>query len=278
MRRTRLRAIQGLIRCAGSVLLPLVTAATVAAQTGSSANAGALKFTASIDAPSVYVFRGFVQEREPTMSLTPSADVSVGFGSARVHLGTWHALLGGSSGENGPTGRLHYEERFSAGVAVPVSGLEVDATYTSYSGPGGYLAPRHEMAVRIDPRRWFGSYALVAVELDGALDENEDGKGTYLEVGATPTLPLGSERARLGVPVRLGLSVSHYYQAFRTDSRFGFFSVGGLITLPLRREGPGGAWDLRGGVDVYLLGDAPQARNEGKGEKVVATIGLALRY
>jgi hypothetical protein len=265
----------------GGALLLLGRADTAAAQTGSSANAGALKFSASIDAPSVYVFRGMVQEEEPTISLTPSADVTVAFGSARVHLGTWHALLGGSSGENGPTGRLHYEERFSAGVALPVGGLAVDATYTSYSGPGFFLSPRHEVSVRVDPRRWFGSYALVAVELDGALDEldeNEDGKGTYLELGATPDLSLGSERARFGVPVKVGLSLNNYYQAFRTDSRFGFFSVGGLITLPLHGEGTGGAWDLRGGVDLYLLGDAPQARNNGKKEKVVATIGLSLRY
>lgn len=273
-----MRSIRRLILGGAASLLVLVTAESVAAQAGSSANAGRLKFSATIDAPSVYVFRGFVQEREPTISLTPAADVSVAFGSARVHLGTWHALLGGSSGENGPTGRLHYEERFSAGVAVPVGGLEVDATYTGYSGPGFFLEPRHEVSVRIDPRRWFGSYALVAVELDGAADENDDGKGTYLEVGATPDLPLGWERARFGVPVRLGLSVSNYYQAFRTDSRFGFFSVGGLITLPLRREGPGGAWDLRGGVDLYLFGDAPKARNDGKAEKVVATVGLSFRY
>lgn len=259
-------------------MLVVATAGAVAAQTGSSANAGPLKFSATIEAPSVYVFRGFVQEEEPTITLTPSADVSVAFGTARVHVGTWHALLGGSSGENGITGRLHYEERFSAGVTVPISGIAVDATYTSYSGPGFILSPRHEVAIRIDPHRWFGTYALAAVELDGAADEIDDGNGTYLELGALPELPLGSGRARVGAPVRVGLSLSNYYQAFRADSRFGFFNVGVLITLPLEQDGPGGSWNLHGGVEVYLFGDAPKARNLGKAEKVVATVGLSLRY
>lgn len=273
-----MRTSRGLTLSAGAALLALATAGAAAGQTGSPANTGALKFSANIDAPSVYVFRGFVQEREPTITLTPSADVSVALGSARLHLGTWHALLGGSSGEKSPFGRLHYEERFSAGVTLPVSGMEVDATYTSYSGPGFILSPRHEVAIRIDPRRWLGSYALLAVELDGAADDLEDGKGTYLEVGAAPDLALGAGRARFGVPVRLGLSLNNYYQAFRADSRFGFFSVGGMITLPLEQGARRGAWDLHAGVELYLLGDAPKATNRGEAEKVVAHVGLSLRY
>lgn len=273
---------RGLLRglCGASLVLASAGAAVAQAGNpdGSTSNSGALQFSATLDAPSVYVFRGLVQEREPTITLTPSADVSAAFGSVRVHLGTWHALLGGSSGENGPTGRLHYEERFSAGATMPLAGMAVDATYTSYSGPGLFLAPRHEVAIRLETRRWYGSYALAAVELDGAADGLEDGKGTYLELGATPDLPLGAGRARLGVPIRVGLSLNNYYQAFRDDSRFGFFNVGGRVTLPLGQRGPRGSWDLHGGVEFYLLGDAPKATNGGQSEKVVATAGLSLRY
>lgn len=277
MRWTGSGRLLGVVGC-GVMLLTAVGVRPGHAQSGSASNTGAVTVSATLDVPSVYVFRGFVQEREPTLTLTPSADVNIAFGSARVHLGTWHALLGGSSGENGPTGRLHYEERFSAGVTMPVSGLAVDATYTSYSGPGAFLAPRHEVAVRFDLRRWWRSHALVAVELDGAADDVDDGSGTYLEVGATPEFPLGAGGARVGVPARVGLSLNNYYQAFRDDSRFGYFNVGGLVTLPLRRGGPRGSWDLHGGVELYLFGDAPKATNLGKAEKVVAHMGLAYRY
>lgn len=278
MRRTGKELLHGVVAGCGAVLLVLVDARPGDAQTGSTSNAGALTLSATFDVPSVYVFRGFVQEREPTVTLTPAADASIAFGSARVHLGTWHALLGGSSGENGPTGRLHYEERFSAGVTMPVSGMAVDATYTSYSGPGFILEPRHEVAVRFDLRRWWRSYALVAVELDGAADDVDDGSGTYFEVGAMPDVPLGAGGARFGVPVRVGLSLNNYYQAFGDDSRFGYFNVGGLVTLPLARGGPRGSWDLHGGVELYLLGDGPKATNLGKAEKAVAHVGLAFWY
>lgn len=262
------------------VLAWTLLAAPALAQTGSRANAGALRLSGGLDLPSVYLFRGIVQEREPGLTVTPWADLSWSTRAVRVHLGTWHALLSGSSGLDGPTGRLHYEERFSAGAAVPLpGGVLVDATYTGYSSPGAMFEGRHELAVRIDPRRWFNTYALVAFELDGAADGADRGTGTYVELGATPDVPLGLWHGRLAVPVRLGVSAKDYYQRFGRDDRaFGFFSTGALVTIPLGQGGPTGSWDLHGGIDLYLLGDTPRSMNRGERQQAVGHVGLSLRY
>ena len=91
----------------------------------------------------------------------------------------------------------------------------------------------------------------------------------------------GSLAAATGtVPARVGVSLKNYYQGFDGDHRFGFFDVGGLLTVPLNRSGGAyGRWNLHGGVDVYLLGDTPKVVfNNGSKTKIVGLVGLGLRY
>ena len=60
---------------AGALGVSMLVGRTVSAQSGSTANQGALKFTGTLDVPSVYVFRGIVQESDPKLTLQPAADV-----------------------------------------------------------------------------------------------------------------------------------------------------------------------------------------------------------
>ena len=95
-------------------------------------------------------------------------------------------------------------------------------------------------------------------------------KGQYLELGARPTFGQG---VTLAVPVKVGLSLGDYYEGLRGDERFGFFSVGGIATVPLSS---GGRWNLHGGAEYIRLGD----RNQlvlGKEHQVVVSGGIGLQ-
>ena len=52
------------------------------AQSPPDPNPGALTFTGGLDAPTVYVFRGFVQERDPRITLFPYGDLGIALKSA----------------------------------------------------------------------------------------------------------------------------------------------------------------------------------------------------
>ena len=91
------------------------------AQSPNDPNTGALHFTGGIDQASVYVFRGFVQEQDPKLTIFPTAStqIAVAWGegfvrSTVVNVGVWNSLNTGSSGTDGPSGHLHYEEEFYA--------------------------------------------------------------------------------------------------------------------------------------------------------------------
>jgi hypothetical protein len=115
---------------------------------------------------------------------------------------------------------------------------------------------------------------LLARELDGQADAGS-AEGTYLELGAAPGIGSG---LRVSVPVRLGLSVSDYYEGADGDESFGFVSVAGVVTVPLS-SGPTrfGSWNVHGGVEFVRLGD----RNEailGDRSKVIGSVGIGLSY
>ena len=77
--------------------------------------------------------------------------------------------------------------------------------------------------------------------------------GTYLELGVGPSWPLGDGVATLTVPVKMGLSLSDYYERLDengvlTDDGFGFFDIGGLVTVPLTDVASNfGSWNFHAG-------------------------------
>lgn len=251
---------------------------------GASPNAGALTLTGSVDAPSVFIFRGIVQEDNPRLTMSPAIDIVAALGRGfTAKVGVWHSLHTGDSGSRGPTDRLHYRADYYASLGVPLAGgLSIDTTYAAYTSPNFLFNTVQELSFKVASKSRYAPHALVAFELSGAADQIDRGTGSYVEVGLRPAFRLGPTLT-LAVPVRLGLSASHYYEDFGRNPTFGFWSAGGLMTYPVAGPGRFGAWDVRGGADFYAFGDTTKGYNadaNGKvrASRIVARVGIGLVY
>ena len=270
----------------------LFCASASAAARAQGANGGAITFSGGVDAPSVYVFRGIVREEDPKTTVSPYGRLAVILrgtragdsqditpGGVTAHVGVWNSLQTGSSGSSGYTEHSHYEEDFNAGLTIGLARrLTVDASYTAYTSPNFQFNTVKEVSVRVAHTGWVRPYATVASELgDTGLDGGVH-TGTYLEVGAGPRFDFLGE-TKVTLPVRVGASLEDYYELNGKDRRFGFASVGGLLTVPLGVVPSRlGAWNLHGGVDVYQLGEFAKNANKGTATKVVASFGVGLTY
>jgi len=249
-------------------------------------NSGALTSVGGLDVPSVYVFRGLVQESNPKFTLFPYGDVGLslysgerGIKSVSVNVGIWNSLQTGSSGIEGPTDKLHYEEDFYATLGLGLGrGFTLGTTYTAYTSPNGTFGTVHEIAFKVAKAHMLAPYGVVAFELKGQADSGSN-EGTYLELGVGPSWPLAGGKVTVAVPVKLGLSLNDYYEGPDGDEKFGFLDVGALLTVPITSSTSRfGAWNIHGGVDVFTFGDTPKAFNSGDRNKVVGLFGIGLTY
>ena len=80
-------------------------------------------------------------------------------------------------------------------------------------------------------------------------------KGTYLELGVAPGY--AGSKASLAVPVKVGLSASDYYEFGGEDEKFGYFSIAGIVTVPL-----GAHANIHGGAEFQAFGDSVKAYNK----------------
>lgn len=250
-------------------------------------NGGAITFTGGIDVlpNTTYVFRGIVQEADPKITFWPYGDLGMalyeGDGaikSAGLNLGVWNSLHTGTSGLDGPADRLHYEEDFYLSLGLGFGGgVNLATTYTAYTSPNSFFSTVQELSFKVSQAHMLAPYGLLAFELDGAADGGQS--GTYLELGVGPSFPLMADGPMLAVPVKLGLSVNDYYEGPTGDATFGFFSIGGLVTLPITGIPIGyGSWNFHAGADLLLFGDTTKAFNGDDGSKVVGLIGIGLSY
>ena len=270
-------------------LVSCVGTAPVRAQ-GASAdpNPGNLTLTSGIDVANEYLFRGLPQD-DTGVILWPYGDLGFalhhGDGaitSVGVNIGMWNSLHTGVAGLDG-LGKLWYESDFYATFALGFGkGMSAGVTYTAYNSPNGGFAPVKEVSFKfaVDDSGALGKaairpYAILAHELEGQADGGT-AKGTYLELGAAPGIAVS--RVSVAVPVRLGLSVSNYYEGVTGDERFGFFSVAGTVTMPFSSMPTRfGTWNVHGGVEFVRLGDRGEAIL-GDRSTVVTTVGLGLSY
>jgi hypothetical protein len=263
-------------------------ARTALAQNAGNPNTGALTFTGGLDVPSVYVFRGIVQEREPKLTLWPYGDLGIalfsgdgGLKSVGVNIGVWNSLQTGSTGLDGPSRRLHYWEDFYAALSLGLGGgVNVQGGFTAHTSPNAMFTTNKEISVKASHRDMWAPHAMVAFELDdrGQADMGLK-KGTYLELGAAPHWGLGPGTATLTVPIKLGMSLNNYYEGATGDETFGFFEAGGLITLPLSGgQSRFGSWNIHGGADVLVFGDTTKAFNAGDKSQVIGLVGIGVTY
>jgi hypothetical protein len=273
-----------------AIALTVIASASAFAQSAppvpSDPNTGPVTFTGGFDVPSKYVFRGLVQEADSKLTLFPYGDSGValftgegGVKSAAVNFGLWNSLMTGSSGTGGPREKLHYEQDFYATLGLGFArGFSLATTYTAYTSPNNSFNTVHEIAFKVAKSHWLSPYGVIAFELNGQADGGSN-EGTYLELGAGPSWPIAGGKATIGVPVKIGLSLNDYYEGPTGDSRFGYFQVGGLVTVPVTSPTSRfGGWAIKGGVDVFALGDTPKLFNNGDSGKVVATFGVGVIY
>jgi hypothetical protein len=268
---------------AAAVVIAHLLAGTSAAQTGGDPNPGAITLTGSMDASNAYLFRGIPQD-DTGLILWPAADLGValrsGGGAVRsvtVSVGMWNSLHTGITGADGPSGKLWYESDFWTSASVGFAGgVNVAAMYTAYTSPNGAFPSVKELSFKASaPARGINPYALVAFELEGQADGGAV-EGRYLELGAAPGISLAG--MAIAVPVKVGLSLDGYYEGLRGDERFGFFSIGASLTVPLSSEGSRfGRWNVHGAADYVRLGDG-NALRLGDNTKVIISAGLGFSY
>jgi hypothetical protein len=84
-------------------------------------------------------------------------------------------------------------------------------------------------------------------------DHNRNGDAArYLDIGAAPDA-LRTSRLTVTVPVTVGLRLDNYYELAMRDHRFGFCSVGGIVSVSIVpcRSWPQG---VRSGAEYQGLG------------------------
>ena len=282
----------------GVVTLGLVlVSATARAQQPTDPNPGNLTLTMGVDFPTTYLFRGIVQESKPRLTAQPYGDVGLAFysrsggliRSVGANVGLWNSLQTGSSGLKGPADRAWYEERFYSSLTLGFGGgASLATTYIAYTSPNGMFRTVREINLKVSAANRIAPYGIVAFELcrrqatRACVNGQADGgshEGTYLELGAGPSWSIGCSKCVAAIPLKLGLSLSDYYELGAKDNKFGFFDIGALFTLPLGVISSGfGSWNVHGGADYFKFGDTTKAFNGGDGSKVIGSVGIGLSY
>ena len=252
-------------------------------------NPGAITLTANFDFVNAYMVRGIPQD-ESGVIMWPSADLGFalysGDGalkSVSANIGTWNSLHTGDAGlDNLVNGKLWYESDFYATAGFGFGkGTSLGVTYTAYTSPNGLFGTVKEMSFKfaVDDTGALGAFAvrpyvLLAQELDGQADGGAE-EGTYLELGVAPGVT--RPRVSVSVPVKLGLSLGDYYEGLNGDETFGYFSVGGIVTVPFTSAPTTfGTWNVHGGIEYQRLGE----RNSfayGKNQAIYS-IGIGFSY
>jgi hypothetical protein len=284
----------------------LVTCLASPAAAQDDPNPGAITISGALDFSNAYMFRGIRQETEGLV-MWPYLDVGLSlfsgegsFKSFGVNFGTWNSLHANSpSGSDNPrNGKLWYESDFYTTFGFGFAGgVTAGVTYTAYVSPNDAFTTVKEVAVKVgwDDSGKLGKaaikpYVLFARELDsspgvGQADAGAEA-GSYLELGVSPgyTAPAWS----IAVPVKVGLSISDYYENPLTgeDEKFGYFSVGGLVTVPFTTMPTKlGTWNLHGGIELQKLGETTKVflndlddDLELKSTKFIYTLGIGFSY
>jgi hypothetical protein len=285
-------------------LATVLAASSAAAQSGAGAaeppqaaadpNPGAVTVTGGVDAVNQYMFRG-IRQNSTGIAVWPWADLGValwsgdgGVKSVGLNLGSWNSLNTGDTGVDGPSGKLWYESDFYATFGLGFGGgVSTAVTYTAYTSPNSMFSNVRELMFKlaVDDSAHFGKaavkpYVVIAREFDTAPGVGQaDGgtkAGTYLEFGVAPGY--AGSKASLAVPIKLGLSLGNYYELSGDDHRFGFFSVAGIVTVPLGATNRFGGWNLHGGVEFQKLGDTTAFFNAGKRTQVIGSVGIGFTY
>ena len=129
-------------------------------------------------------------------------------------------------------------------------------------------------------------YLIIAQEFDATdinpiigLPGQADGgaeAGTYVELGIAPGF--AASKFSVAVPVKIGLSAGDYYELSGEDHKFGYFSIAGMVTVPLGPTSKFGAWNVHVGAEYQRLGDTTAAFNGGEKNQGIVSGGIGFSY
>ena len=178
-----------------------------------------------------------------------------------------------------------YETDFYASATFQFGKVKPGVLYTAYTSPNDAFASVHEIAAVVAFDDSGSSFpvnpkAILAFEVDGRADGGSK-RGTYLELGVRPVVPLGAHPKyplTLAIPAKMGLSLREYYEGANGNDNFGYFDLGGILSVPLAFMNGKTTWELHGGVDILWLGENMKALNSGDGVKAIGVIGFSMIY
>ena len=271
-----------------------VTSAPAFAQEAKDPNPGAITLTGSIDFLNQYMFRG-IRQNSSGIATWPAVDLGIaaysGEGALKsvgINFGTWNSLHTGDTGQDGPSGKLWYESDFYATLGFGFGGgTSFSTTYTAYTSPNNGFTTVKEIMFKlaVDDSGKLGKasvkpYIAIAQEFDTDIAQGQadggDNAGTYLEIGFAPGY--AAKKASIAFPIKVGMSLSDYYELDGEDNKFGFFSIAGIVTVPLGGTTSYGAWNIHGGVEYQKLGTTTEAFNGGEGNQVIGSFGIGFSY
>jgi len=278
-----------------------VTSAPVFAQEPKDPNPGALTLTGSIDFLNQYMFRG-IRQNSTGFVTWPAVDLGIaafsgegGLKSVGINFGTWNSLHSGDTGADSvdsglgcACGKLWYESDFYATLGFGFAGgTTFGVTYTAYTSPNNGFTTVKEIMFKlgVDDSKYLGKaavkpYIAIAREFDAepgvGQADGGDNAGTYMEIGAAPGY--SASKASIAFPIKVGFSLSDYYELAGVDNRFGFFSIAGIVTVPLGGTTSFGAWNIHGGVEYQALGTTTEAFNGGESNQVIGSFGIGFSY
>jgi hypothetical protein len=242
--------------------------------------------TGGIDFTNQYNFRGIRQNTEG-MSIWPFVDIGIpvfmgdgGLKNVTINLGTWNAFntqiddFINLDGE--VTSNKWYEADLYATLGLGFGSTVLSVNYTSYTSPANLFSHVKELGIKVayDDSAALGTaalkpYALVAFELDDHQADAGHHRGTYVELGVAPGYT--GARASVSVPIKLGLSGHEYYEfATDDDERFGYFSIAGIVTVPI-----GAHFNVHGGGELQVFGENVKNYNAFGDDGDSSTAGIA---
>ena len=278
------------------------TATTDVSDAGS---ASPLAITGGIDFQSKYIFRGFATTNQgliaqPYAQISYTVlDLSSFLGNELTvtpYAGTWNNITSHpyqiKPGQQ--SGDLHWWSEIDTdlGVTMSYDNFSLGLAYVYYSYPNGSLNSDMEAGFNLaydDSGYWASNTVFAAINPHIAYYhefQNLGGHaGGYFEIGVAPALKpfnIGSLPVTLSAPIIMGLATDNYYtNADGSTNPFGYFEMGANASVPLNvlSNHIGGAWNLVGEVDYYLLNaDNTRSSDGGKSTDVTARIGLAFKY
>jgi hypothetical protein len=269
------------------------------AQDADDPNPGALTITGNFDFLNQYMFRG-IRQNSTGIAMWPSFDLGIaaysgegGLKSVGVNFGTWNSLHTGDTGQDGPSGKLWYESDFYASLGLGFGGgVSLTTTYTAYTSPNNSFSTVKEIMfkVGVDDSASLGKaslkpYFVYAREFDtepgtGQADGGEN-PGNYVELGVSPGYAF--PKASITVPIKVGLSAGDYYELAGEDNKFGYFSVAGIVTVPLGGTTKFGSWNVHFSGEYQRLGDTPKMFNldddgDPKSNQFIGLVGIGFSY